>query len=235
MPWYLIDTLPACADGAVMGVITFENISNHLRKESFQTLPDNGKTHAAVAMIISFEDLEPEILFIQRASHALDPWSGHIALPGGKIEPREMVCEAARRETMEEIGVILKEDAYMGKLSDVVGSNLPVRVSCCVYGVERSTLSPKLSGEVKDLFWTRVSDLADRSRHVMSLVSFAERNMEVMSIALPYPRLPVLWGITYRLVMQFLEIVEKYRHEVAMHEDGCTLPEAITLNEEELR
>jgi hypothetical protein len=41
----------------------------------------------------------------------------------------------------------------------------------------------------------------------MMPVGFSGRTLEVPAIILPQPDKPVLWGITYRLVMEFLEII----------------------------
>jgi 8-oxo-dGTP pyrophosphatase MutT (NUDIX family) len=147
-----------------------------------------------------------EMLFIQRASHNLDPWSGHIAFPGGKLEGAESACQAARRETFEEIGINLEQGCYLGRLSDIVGANLPVVVSCCVFGVDRGHCNPIPNEEVRDLFWVTLADLRNQERHLQSSVAFDQKRLEVPSILLPVDDKPVLWGITYRLVMQFLAI-----------------------------
>lgn len=163
---------------------------------------------AAVAMILHQGIDGMEVLFIQRAAHIRDPWSGHIAFPGGKLEDGELEYSAACRETLEETGIDLKKERYLGRLSDIVGTNLPVRVSCCLFMVDRSQSKHILNEEVNDLFWVSLSDLKDAGRHQQSSVNFGERQFEVPAIKLPVDNKPVLWGITYRLVMQFLSIMD---------------------------
>lgn len=211
----------------------FEQLAVRLRHVPLVPVADTHKTRAAVAMIVSSCAQGLELLFIVRAAHELDPWSGHIAFPGGKLEEGEKECEAAGRETFEEVGIDLNDAVYLGRLSDIVGLNLPVQVSCCVFGLERTGFTPVLSDEVKEVFWIALEELADKNRHVLSPVIFGERTMEVPAIALTYPPEPVLWGITHRLVMQFLEIVSDENRPVDISFGPCTLPDTINITEEE--
>jgi 8-oxo-dGTP pyrophosphatase MutT (NUDIX family) len=187
------------------------------------------RTRASVAMILHQSANDVEILFIQRASHDLDPWSGHIAFPGGKLEEGELERQAACRETLEEIGIDLEQGHYLGRLSDIVGTNLPVRVSCCMFGVDRLRFQPVMNEEVRDLFWVSLSDLRDPERHLRSTVAFDDKRFEVPAIRLPVDNKPLLWGITYRLVMQFLYLLEDNREA---GEGFCTLPELVEFDKE---
>ena len=71
---------------------------------------------------------DPEVLFIKRAARKGDRWTSHIALPGGRRDPEdEDDLAAAIRETREEVGLDLMEDALS------VG-NLPQRVVTTHWG-----------------------------------------------------------------------------------------------------
>ena len=62
---------------------------------------------AAVAMILRDEGGEAQILMIKRAARDGDPWSGHMAFPGGRMEKEDQsLRETAIRETFEEVGLI---------------------------------------------------------------------------------------------------------------------------------
>lgn len=216
-------------------IYPYDFLSEKLSGRDCEALPDtDGRTRASVALIIRQLSDDMEILFIQRAAHDKDPWSGHIAFPGGKWEPGELVCQTALRETLEEIGIDLQDALYLGRLSDIVGTNLPVWVSCCVYGMGQGGQTPVLSDEVSDAFWVRLSDVRDRRRHLLAPVAFGEKSYEVPAIKLPGDCKPVLWGITYRLVMQFLEVLDTLDLGVAKNGDCCKLPGLVELNEEEL-
>lgn len=195
-------------------------------------LPDfksEGRTRAAVAMVLSQGHHGLEMLFIQRAAHDLDPWSGHIAFPGGKLEAGELEWQAACRETFEETGISLEQHQYLGRLSDIVGANLPVVVSCCLYLVDRNQCVPVLNEEVRDLFWVAFSDLSDPGRHLQSSVAFGDKCFNVPAIRLPVDDKPVLWGITYRLVKQFFQILEDNGSEDRKY---ISLPAMVEINEE---
>ena len=186
--------LPSCDD-----------IADKLRhpRPTLRDIP--GHRRAAVALLVERNGAGDRILFIERATHPGDPWSGNIGFPGGKVEgddrgPRQ----AAERETMEELGVDLSGSTYLGRLSDLNGAHLAVLLSCFVYCVPPNlAFSP--SEEVKDAFWVNVADLVDPARHAMHQFTFSGDQFESPCIRLPFDDKPVLWGLTYRLVMGFLK------------------------------
>src|SRR5262245_47368322 len=84
-------------------------------------VPDKVSSRAAVAVILREGQAGLEVLFIRRAEHPRDPWSGQMAFPGGRAEPLDRDLRAtAVRETLEEIGLDLDEDGeYLGTLDEV--------------------------------------------------------------------------------------------------------------------
>jgi 8-oxo-dGTP pyrophosphatase MutT (NUDIX family) len=67
---------------------------------------------AAVALVLRTTPAGViELLFIKRAERHDDPWSGQIALPGGRYDPDDESLEAtAVRETFEEVSIDLRRD-----------------------------------------------------------------------------------------------------------------------------
>ena len=165
-----------------------------------------GFRRAAVALILSRSGSGYRLLFIERATHPGDPWSGNIGFPGGKVENEDADSrQAAERETMEELGIDLGRAEYLGRLSDHDGAHLPVLLSCFVYGIDAENLEFVISEEVKDVFWLLIEELTDPNRHGRHEFTFAGDRFEGPCVHLPYPDKPVLWGLTYRLVTEFLE------------------------------
>lgn len=172
---------------------------------------------SAVALIMRDGTDGPEILFIRRAADERDPWSGNLAFPGGRIDPGDLSPRhAAERETWEETGLRLQETRLLGRLDDVTGAHLPVLVSCFVYALSHDQpLCP--NREVAEAFWIPLTKLLDADRHTVIEVAFG--GQQFLRPAIPLlPGRPVLWGITYRLVMQFLNLL--FPGRLPLREDG---------------
>jgi len=186
---------------------TLADIARILAHQPPALLELPGHTRAAVALILREGTRGPEVLFIERAPRDGDPWSGDLGFPGGKVEETDSDSrQSAERETLEEVGLDLRNGRYIGRLSDISGAHLPVQVSCFVYEVG----DPPpfiLNEEVSEVFWVALADLHAPTRHVSAPVRFGGEMLARPAIRLPQPGKPVLWGITYRLVMQFLELL----------------------------
>lgn len=187
--------------------LSYDLIQHALTGNTASPLPDDAHTRAAVALILRAVPSGMEILFIERAAHPEDPWSGNLGFPGGKVESEDgSERRAAERETGEEIGLELGEAEYLGRIPDIIGAHLPVRISCFVYGLVRPARLV-LEDEVRSVFWFPLDQLQSPDRHMAAIVNFTGREMTAPAIRIMAPGQTVLWGITYRLVLTFLEIL----------------------------
>jgi 8-oxo-dGTP pyrophosphatase MutT (NUDIX family) len=154
-----------------------------------------------------------ELLFIRRAQHPDDPWSGQIGFPGGRAEPDDAdLFATAERETREEIGFDVTGRA-LGALDDIQArartAILPLVIRPHAYFVEQGPITfPAVpNGEVDDAFWVPVEDLADPARRIWY-------DSERLDIPYRFPAIDLgpgrtLWGLTHRMV---LEVQERLGH-----------------------
>jgi 8-oxo-dGTP pyrophosphatase MutT (NUDIX family) len=148
----------------------------------------------------------PEALFIIRAEHEQDPWSGNIGFPGGRLNPDgESPRQAAERETLEELALDLSKARFLGQLNDLYGMILPVLVSCFVYQLtEPVRLQP--NHEVARAFWCPLTKLLNPERQQEKTFYYRGEERTHPVIELLEPQQPLLWGITYRLIENFFEL-----------------------------
>ena len=159
--------------------------------------------NAAVAAIFRPDGDDVQLLFIERARADGDPWSGHIAFPGGRVEADDADLRAtAERETREEIGLHLEPTHYLGRLDDLQGTSLPVQVAAFVYIVDND-IELDLNREVHRAFWRPLRALCDPARHCQHLT----QAHPMPAIDLLGPERPLLWGITYRFTAQLTDLL----------------------------
>jgi 8-oxo-dGTP pyrophosphatase MutT (NUDIX family) len=162
---------------------------------------------AAVAAIFRITPGDTlELLMIERASYAGDPWSGHIAFPGGRREPQdETLLDTALRETREELGVdILASGRVLGALERVnpVSPALPPLSIAPFVAILTRDVPLVLSDEVAGAFWVPLSALqhVDVSRDVdVTLSNGATRTVR----AFVHGRYTI-WGLTERILRDLL-------------------------------
>jgi 8-oxo-dGTP pyrophosphatase MutT (NUDIX family) len=173
--------------------------------------PDPPARRAAIAMVLrAGASGHPELLMIKRAEYAGDPWSGHIACPGGRMEPADHDLEqTAIRETWEETAIdITRDGRVLGVLDDLAPRTpvLPPLVIRPYVAVVRANVQVVASPEVADSFWVPMDALRARAQWGTGLVPIAglgERQVEVFR-----HEQHVVWGITERILRQLVGLLE---------------------------
>ena len=162
---------------------------------------------ASVALVLR-EGLgrSAEILFIERAEKEGDPWSGHMAFPGGRVDlPGESAEQAAVRETLEEVGLSLLGGERLGRLDDLEGRHggrsPGMVISAFVYHLPHPGELVMQTSEVREAFWVPVRDLVEPERQVRRAFH-GTGSFEYPGIVVGHPERHVVWGLTYR----FLEV-----------------------------
>lgn len=162
---------------------------------------------AAVALTLVPNRMDGlDLLFIKRAEHPGDPWSGQMALPGGRRDPTDPdLLVTALRETNEETGIDLTAEAVLGGLDDLspVTPHLPpIVVRPFVFALARRPVIVP-SQEVALHLWVPLEQLA--SSRVTAPVQVRGQHLTVPGYQIG-PHL--IWGMTERIVAPFLERIE---------------------------
>ncbi|MCP4902437.1 MAG: CoA pyrophosphatase [bacterium] len=169
-----------------------------------------GKKWAAVAAIVRAAPEGPELLFIHRSEDPRDPWSGHMAFPGGRVDAGDNSrLETALRETREEVNLDLDQDGHLlARLSDLpaIGRGRPMNLAIAPFVFEVQG-SPELIGshEVADIVWVPLSFLMNpQNVETMKWERFGQR------LDLPCYRFNghVIWGLTFVMLEELLGIVK---------------------------
>jgi 8-oxo-dGTP pyrophosphatase MutT (NUDIX family) len=89
---------------------------------------------ASVAVILARKK-EATVLLIKRSERGGDPWSGHIAFPGGRVEKSDdSLRDTAVRETKEEMGMDLDPNtSFLGYLGVFRARTTEMKVVPCVF------------------------------------------------------------------------------------------------------
>jgi 8-oxo-dGTP pyrophosphatase MutT (NUDIX family) len=169
--------------------------------------PERPARLAAVMLALRLGDRgDPELLMIKRAEAERDPWSGHVACPGGRMEPGDHdLQQTAIRETWEETGIDIGRDGeILGTLDDVFPRTpvLPPIVVRPYVGVVRPDVRIIASPEVAEAFWVPLPALRERAAWGTSFVSVRGREEEQPTFRHGGY---TVWGLTERVLRQFLE------------------------------
>ncbi|HEX7118826.1 MAG TPA: CoA pyrophosphatase [Longimicrobiales bacterium] len=164
---------------------------------------------AAVALVLRPRE-ELELLLIQRAEHEHDPWSGHMALPGGRREPEDGdLVATAFRETHEETGVPLaRTGSLLGRLDELLPGNprLPrILIAPYVVGVPADTNAVPDPREVAAALWIPLPALRDPEAVSEILIELEDGHRAYPSLRY---REYEIWGLTHRILTQFLAVAE---------------------------
>jgi 8-oxo-dGTP pyrophosphatase MutT (NUDIX family) len=188
------------------------HVIERLRGPAEPHATDDDGPRAAVAVILRRGVADTEVLFIRRADREGDPWSGHMAFPGGRRDPGDgSLLATALRETREEVGLDLtREGTVLVRLPNVQAyararpANLIV--APFVFAVDKElALTP--NEEVAEALWCPLGPIVRGE----GTKPFTYR-YEGVDYTLPSFDVDgrVVWGLTYRMIEL---LTEKLRQE----------------------
>lgn len=166
--------------------------------------PGRPVRYAATAAAVRPGASGPELLLIRRAHAERDPWSGHVAWPGGRMEAADPdLAATAVRETLEETGIDLAgHGRLLGTLDDIVpGSQLlpSILVRPFVAAVAgHVAVTP--SREVAGFGWVPLSALLDETRWGTAPITIRTIGVEERPV-FRYEDF-LVWGMTERMLRQ---------------------------------
>lgn len=191
-------------------MFSIEEIATALAKHE----PDSSRFEAsrncaAVAMVLTGRAPDLELCVIRRAEKSGDPWSGHMAFPGGRFSPDDGDLQiTAERETHEEVGLILDHSHRLGSLQPISiwlsGREQPLYLFPSVYYLGESRSEFTLNHEVAEADWMPLAHLWDGKN--ATHLSLSSDNTSLFYPAIRFQD-QVIWGITLRVLTLFSDIL----------------------------
>lgn len=175
--------------------------------------PDVSSTErqAAVAAILRAprEGDGAEILLMRRAERQGDPWSGHMAFPGGRRDPGDpSLVATAIRETREEVGLDLEaHGALLARLPDTPalmgGERVGIVIAPFVFALRESP-ALTLNEEVAEALWTPIGPLARGE-----VAGTFRHTRHGATLDFPCLRVGerVVWGLTYHMLQALFAVL----------------------------
>ena len=191
-------------------MLTIEDIRNAL----VNNRPDLGRFEAsrscaAVAMALTGQSDDPKLCLIRRAEKSGDPWSGHMAFPGGRYSPDDVDLQVtAERETHEEVGLRLDSSHRLGALEPISiwlsGREQPLYLFPTVYYVGEMPAAFRLNHEVAEAYWMPLAHPWDRKNATHLKLSTDGKSLYYPAIRFHNE---IVWGITLRVLTLFSDVL----------------------------
>ena len=166
---------------------------------------------SAVAVILRQENHGLEALMIKRADRKGDPWSGHMAFPGGRADATDdNNLYTARRETWEEIGLDTHvHTACIGRLSDrethALRGAYSMVVTPYIFTIDEvPDLNPNY--EVAEVVWVPLGFLADRDNR--QTMKWQKQNIDV-DMPCYFFEDRRIWGLSLGMLDELVDVVRR--------------------------
>ena len=168
-----------------------ERFALKLRKEIVSN------ANAAVVILLRSNQKDIEVLLVKRAKKITDPWSGQVALPGGKKNyNEENLKNTVIRETLEETGIDLQKFCrFLGIMESYRSVQKPeMKILPFVFFQEKNQ-KIKLNDELVEYFWGSLKDIQKNK----GVIKFQSKE---------YPAFIIenykIWGLTFRILQNLL-------------------------------
>ena len=197
---------------ATMNLLTLNSVRQSILEYSPREIAPGTRTRqAAVSVVLRPTASDTEALFILRAKKDGDPWSGHMAFPGGHHETDdESLRHTAERETYEEIGLNLTAHGeFIGQIDPVQanprGRDLDIIVTPFVYELKQPEVRLVPNYEVADVLWGSLNEMHTGEAHTSGEFMVAGESVSYTGYGVGDE---VVWGLTYRMLDLFFAVLD---------------------------
>ena len=177
-------------------------------------LEQEAQSWAAVAAVFRQGRAGLEVFLIRRAEHPSDPWSGHMAFPGGRLDAEDAgLVHTVHRETREEVGLDLERSAsLLGQLDDMRavarGKRTGLVVRPFVFELTAEVEFTHDATEVAESLWAPIAPLIAGDADTTRPYEFEGRRVDLPAYDVDGR---VVWGLTYQMLRSFFDLVSQPR------------------------
>lgn len=186
-------------------MIALDTVEEALSRREVDGTP---RPEASVAAVLApGQRRGAELLLIERAQRKGDPWSGHMAFPGGRREAQDRDSQdTALRETWEEVGLEIPRTWHVGRLLD---QHPRLRggftVAAHVFALPEQPAPLRISEEVQEAWWVPLIDLVDPLRYRDYPFPGGPQSLYPGIAIGEAERERVVWGMTHRFLRDLFE------------------------------
>lgn len=158
--------------------------------------------NAAVALLLKPKRNDFDLLLVKRVKSPSDPWSGQMALPGGKREAKDAsLKDTVMRETLEETGITLDQRRFLGALNAVRSEPKPdFKILPFIVLLEDEPKLKLNKAELETFIWIPYEEIVQSKGTVE--FSFGKVPAYILADA-------IVWGVTYKILSEFIKAVEE--------------------------
>ena len=156
---------------------------------------------AAVTILLIDDAENPQILLVKRANRETDPWSGHMAFPGGRHSHLDSnLLDTAHRETKEETDIDLSKCILFGSMDSFNSTVVPdLFIQPFIFVCDVKPVIT-LNDELIAHYWVSLEKIRkSRCDAQIGLNRFPAFHIEGETI----------WGLTYRMLEKLIRIISE--------------------------
>lgn len=188
-----------------------ERLAHRLSSRSRRVLSSPESPGASVAAVLRTSSEGPQILLLKRTENPKDPWSGNVALPGGRRDPEDQDTFAtAVRETLEESGLDLCTcGQHLGPLDDLQaiarGRYTSLVISPHVFQLHTTTELHLQSEEIAAYRWAPIRPMISGELRTHYPYSYQGNLLQLPAYDVDGW---IVWGLTFQMLQMLFDEIQ---------------------------